>query len=132
MNQEKLAETIIAMEKAALEEWNNGNPSGYMNIYADDITYFDPSQEKRIDRLENIRTYYEGFRGAIHVDHYEMIDPVVQVADSTAVLSYNLISRSGNTIYHWNCTEVYQQQPNKQWKIIHNHWSFVKPMDMEK
>jgi len=131
MNQNNLAEAIIAMEKAALEEWNQGNPTGYLNIYAEDITYFDPFQKKRFDGFEKMKTFYESLRGASQVERYEMIDPVVQIAGEMAVLSYNLVSYTENDVYRWNCTEVYRQQPDKQWKIIHNHWSFVRPMDMK-
>jgi len=131
MNQENLAANIIAMERAALEEWNRGNPSGYLDIYADDITYFDPFQEKRFDGFEKMQAFYESLRGQGSVEKYEMIDPVVQIASEMAVLSYNLVSCSGSDIYRWNCTEVYRQQPDSQWKIIHNHWSFVRPMDMK-
>jgi len=132
MEQEKTAATIIAMEKAALEEWNKGNPSGYLNIYAEDITYFDPFQEKRFDGFEKMQTFYEGLRGQVQAKHYEMIDPKVQIADSMAVLSFNyLVTLSETEVYRWNCTEVYRQQPDKQWKIIHNHWSFIRPMDMD-
>jgi ketosteroid isomerase-like protein len=131
MNQKNLTDAIIAMEKAALEEWNKGNPSGFLAIYAGDINYFDPFQEKRLDGFETMQTFYEGLRGAVQVDQYEMIDPSVQLAGETAVLTYNLVSYSGNNVYRWNCTEVYRQQPDKQWKIIHNHWSFVRPVDMK-
>jgi len=124
---ENLANTIIAMEKAALEEWNRGNPSAYLALYAEDITYFDPFQEKRIDGLENMTVFYENLRGKISVDRYEMTDPQVQASADTAVLSYNLVSYSGNDIYRWNCTEVYKQTDNG-WKIVHNHWSLVKPL----
>ncbi|MDR2205122.1 MAG: nuclear transport factor 2 family protein [Flavobacteriaceae bacterium] len=123
-----ISKTIIALEKAALEKWNQGNPSGYLDIYAKDITYFDPFHEKRIDGFEKMQAYYETLRGTIHVDKYEMIAPVVQITGKIAVLTYNLKSYSGTVIYHWNCTEVYRQQSDKQWKIIHNHWSLVKPL----
>jgi ketosteroid isomerase-like protein len=131
MNKENLTTTIIAMEKAALEEWNRGNPSGYLDIYAEDITYFDPFQEKRIDGFEKMQAFYESLRGSVQADSYEMIDPVVEFADEMAVLSYNLTSNSGGVTYRWNCSEVYQLQPDKQWKIIHNHWSFTRPMDIK-
>ena len=131
MNQKNLETTIIEMEKAALEEWNRGNPTSYLDIYADDITYFDPFQEKRFDGFEKMQTFYESLRGTFQVERYEMIDPVVQTAGEIAVLSYNLVSYSGSNVSRWNCTEVYQQQSDKQWKIIHNHWSFVRPMDMK-
>ncbi len=131
MNQENLTAKIIAMEKAALEEWNKGNPTGYLNIFAPDINYFDPFQEKRIDGLEKMQVFYEGLRGQISADRYEMIDPAVQMTDKMAVLSYNLESYSGNSVYKWNCTDVYQQGCDNQWKIVHNHWSLVRPMDMK-
>ncbi len=130
-DKEGITETIIAMEKAALEAWNKGNPSGYLQIYAPDITYFDPFQEKRIDGFDKMNAFYEDLRGQISVDAYEMIDPVVQVGDDMAVLTYNLIAHSGDTVYKWNCTEVYQRATDQQWEIIHNHWSFIRPMDME-
>jgi hypothetical protein len=41
---------IIEMEKAALDRWAKGDPSGFLEIYAPDIVYFDPSLERRLDR----------------------------------------------------------------------------------
>ena len=121
MNKENITTTIIAMEKAALEEWNKGNPTGYLSIYAEDFTYFDPIQ--RINGFEKIREFYESARGSIQVEKYEMVDPVVQIYGETAVLCYILETYPGGKLSRWNCTEVYQQQPDKVWKIIHNHWS---------
>lgn len=128
---ESIEEKIIAMEVAALEEWNQGNPSGYLSIYAPDITYFDPFQEKRFDGLEKMTVFYESLRGQGHVESYEMIDPVVQVTDKMAVLTYNLNSYDGKTTYRWNCTEVYRLEDDGNWKIVHNHWSFIKPLEMK-
>lgn len=123
MNQENVTTAIIGMEKNALEKLNKGDPSAYLAIYADDITYFDPFQENRIDGIENVRNFYESMQGTINIDHYEMIETVVQVVGETAVLSYNLVSYFGNDIFREKCTEIYCQQPDKQWKIIHSHWS---------
>src|SRR5262249_45773212 len=44
-------ETIIALERAALDRWGNGDPHGYLEAYSPDVTYFDPSREKRVDGL---------------------------------------------------------------------------------
>ena len=121
MNEENLATTLIAMEKAALEEWLKGNPTNYLNIYAEDFTYFDPIQ--RLHGFEKIKELYESMRGSVQIEKYEIIDPVVQVYGETAVLSYNLVTYSGGEVVGENCTEVYRQQPDKQWKIIHSHWS---------
>lgn len=126
-----LANKIIAMEKAALEEWNKGNPDSFLQIYAEDYTYFDPYLKKRVDGFSAIKELYDGIKGQASVDRYEMVDPVVQLAKDIAVLTFNLYSYSGDKVYPWNCTEVYKLQPNKEWKIIHTHWSYIRPMDMK-
>lgn len=120
--------TIIALEKAALEEWNKGNPDIYLSLYASDMTYFDPFFEKRLDSYEQVKTYYEEIRGTVHVDRYEMINPIVNATSEMAVLTFNLISYEGENVYRWNCTEVYKLNENKVWKIIQTHWSFIKPL----
>lgn len=127
MNNEEIKALIIEMETAALEQWNQGNPSGYLAIYDRQITYFDPMQEKRIDGFDKLEALYETLRGKGHVDRYEMIDPEVQLSDKVAVLTYNLKSYAGEKFWHWNCTEVYQLNSDNQLKIIHNHWSIVQP-----
>ena len=34
-----ISETIIALEKRALEKWNHGDPSGYLDLSAEDVSY---------------------------------------------------------------------------------------------
>ena len=55
---EDVANTIISIEKAALDRWGKGDPWGYTEISADEITYFDTSTERRIDGLESLKKYY--------------------------------------------------------------------------
>lgn len=125
-----ISKLIIGMEKSALERWNNGDPSGYLEIYAKDIVYFDPWTETRLDGLDKLTKLYEEMRGQVHVDKYNMVNPKVQSVENMAVLTFNLISYSGETAYKWNCTEVYILDKDDQWKIIQTHWSFTKP-DLE-
>ena len=87
-----ISETIIALEKGALEKWNQGDPSGYLELSADDVTYFDPSIELRLDGLDNLKKYYEPIKGQIHVSKYEMLNPKVTATNSMAVLTFNLLS----------------------------------------
>jgi len=130
MKKDELKEKILALEIEALEKWNNGNPSGYLELYSEDITYFDPFQEKRFDGKEKMTAFYEELRGKGKVDRYEIIDPQVQALGNVAVLTYNLESYAGEKLFKWNCTEVYRQKDNEQWEIIHNHWSLVKPISL--
>jgi ketosteroid isomerase-like protein len=117
------------MEKAALQRWTNGDPSGYLEIYADDIVYFDPFLEKRMDGLEAINAYYEQARGKIVAEKFELLNPVVQTDGKLAVLTFNYQSYNGEKISKWNCTEVYRFEEDGNWKICQSHWSLTQPFN---
>ncbi len=121
-----LSKEIIGLETAALERWNNGDVYGYLELYAEDIVYFDPYMEKRVDGLKELTELYKPWQGKIKVSEYEIINPKVQATDNMAVLTFNLRSVEGGTIHRWNCTEVFRKDGSK-WKIIQTHWSFTKP-----
>src|SRR5688572_26152092 len=122
-----LSATIIGLEKSALDKWNQCDPNGYLDLSADDVVYFDPFTEQRLDGLETLKKYYDSIKEQMHVSKYEMFRPKVQTANEMAVLTFNLFSYEGDFIYKWNCTEVYRLEKNGQWKIIQTHWSFIKP-----
>ncbi len=126
-NTEHIAAEIIALERAALDRWGAGDPSGYLEISAPEVSYFDPFIERRIDGLEALSAWYAPLRGTIHVDHYEMLVPSVQVYGEVAVLTFNLVSHSGATAMRWNCTEVYRHD-KEGWRIVQTHWSITQAM----
>src|SRR5437016_4564588 len=98
------------LERTALDRWGAGDPSGYLDIYAADVTYFDPVTEARIEGLEAMREYYRPWTGKIRVDRYEMLNPRVVVTDDIAVLTYNLLNFVRDTdgaerlVNRWNST----------------------------
>jgi ketosteroid isomerase-like protein len=122
-----LAAQIVQMERGALDRWNNGDPSGYMDLLADDVVYFDPSLEQRLDGKEALVKMFEPLRGKIHADKYEMLNPKVQAVKGMAVLTYNLVSVEGQKTWRWNSTEVYRREGDGKWRIIQSHWSLTKP-----
>lgn len=127
MDKLTVTKTIIALETKALEAWLEGNPSPYLELYSKDFTYFDPAHERRLDGWDRIKELYESMRGTVKMDKFEIINPVVQSAGTMAVLTYNLQTNSGDTLWKENCTEVYRLEDNNEWKIIHSHWSMTKP-----
>ena len=46
------AEEVIALERAALDRWGRGDPQGYLEIMAPEMTYFDPTQDTEPDGSE--------------------------------------------------------------------------------
>jgi ketosteroid isomerase-like protein len=126
------SESIITLERGALDRWGKGDPNGYYELMAVGETYFDPTTAKRIDGIAALKAHIAPFDGKIAIDRYAMIDPKVQRDGNVAVLTFNL-DESGARVagvdqgtQHWNSTEVLQRLDGK-WKIIHSHWSYVKP-----
>ena len=125
------ADTIITLERAALDRWGRGDPQGYIETFARDVTYFDPFTETRIDGIDAMKARLEPLVGKIKIDRYEMLNPRVQQSRDIAVLSFDLASHTHNadgspTTVRWNSTEVYQRTAGT-WRIIHSHWSFTTP-----
>jgi hypothetical protein len=125
--EEEIVSTIINMERCALDRWCGGDPSGFLEISASDVVYFDPYIERRIDGLDALTRYYEGCRGQVQTTRYELLNPKVQSIGDAAVLTFNYISYSSNEVEsRWNCTEVYRRE-TAGWRIIQTHWSLTPP-----
>lgn len=120
------AAEIIKMEKAALDRWGKGDPSGFLEISDPDVVYFDPMLERRIDGLDLLTHYYEGITGLVFIDRYELLNPKVQFCGEAAVLTFNYVSYTDDQTNRWNCTEVYKKN-GKVWRIIQTHWSRTQP-----
>jgi len=122
MDGEDLTAEIVKLERAALDRWAKGDPSGFLDLSSADVVYFDPFVERRLDGLEALKSYYESLRGKVKIDRYELINPRVEVCGDAAVLTFNYVSYMGETRSKWNCTEVYMREASG-WRIIHTHWS---------
>ena len=118
-------DTVLAMERAALERWCRGDPSGFLEISASEVVYFDPFLPRRLDGLAALRGYYESLRGKVSAARFELRNPMVTVAGEIALLSFNFVSwgyDGGESC--WNCTEAYRKATNG-WRIIQSHWSLT-------
>jgi len=113
-----------------MERWRNGDPWGFVELSAGDITYVDPGLASPITGLEQYKAYMQQVQGKIHYQGSEFIMPKVVILGDAAVLSYNYRSSEltpEGTVRNqtpWNATEVYFRRDG-QWKIVHTHWSFI-------
>jgi len=132
---DSLKAELVALERSALDRWIRVDPDGYLSLYAPEITYFDPFRDKRVDgipAMEAIVAPMRGMKSPFADVRYDMIDPSVQRHGDVALLTFNVVNygklpnKPEAVINRWNSTEVYQRIDG-QWKIIHSHWSFVKP-----
>jgi len=126
---------IVALERAALDRWITLDPQGYLDLFASEVSYFDPQREKRVDGLDAMKTLLgpiKGLKSPFTKPHYDMIAPRLQTHGDVALLTFNLVSygtppgRDEIVVARWNSTEVYGRIDGR-WKILHSHWSFTKP-----
>jgi ketosteroid isomerase-like protein len=129
---DSIAATIIAIERRAVDRWNRAEIEGARDVYADDVSYFDPLTDTRIDGRKPVADYFRRFyAGKVHISGYEMVNPQVVTDGDIAVLSYNLINYvraadgSEKRATHWNSTQVYRRA-GEGWRAVHVHWSFTK------
>lgn len=125
------ASEILKLEQAAMERWSSGDPEGFLELSAEDVTYFDPFTERRLNGRDELAKLYRSLTGQVKVDRYEFIDPKVELMEDMAVLTFNFVSYMGRNVNRWNTTEVYRKS-NGSWKIIHTHWAFTRPRLAEK
>jgi ketosteroid isomerase-like protein len=129
--QEFRPETIIALERGAMDRWGRGDPQGFIELFADEVTYFDPSTERRVDGAEAMRARFAPIKGLVKLSRYEIQNPDVYRRGELAILSYNLVTYGQRAdgapqVVRWNTTEAYAQIGG-QWKIVHSHFSLTQP-----
>lgn len=129
----KLAEYIISLEKSALDKWFKGDTSGYLQLWSqNNFSYFDGVNPNRIDDYETIKKFVlENIEGKLFADSYDFGNPRVQFGRDIALLTYQLYAKTNLIDMQYNCIELFQQEDNGEWHVIHSTWSFIRPMDMD-
>ena len=127
LDEEGIRVTILSLEKQALERWNHGDPDGFIELSSDDVVYFDPALENKLEGKKALEEYYDRVRGKVKIDLYEMIRPVILLSSETAVLAYDFEAHGDGQVFRMHCTEVYKSDSSDRWRIVHTHWSFVLP-----
>jgi len=60
---------------------------------------------------------------------YDFRSPRVQIGKDMAVLTFQVFAKTNLIDMEYNCIEVYQKEADKEWRVIHSTWSFIRPMD---
>jgi hypothetical protein len=126
--QKDAEEAIIEQERRALDQWSSGNPLGYLEVAADDVTYVDDiAAHSRISGIGAMRTYLTSLKGKIPPHRYEIVDPSVQLYGDVGILTmrYHTYGADAKPMSRWKATSVYHRVGD-EWRIVHAHWSLVK------
>ncbi len=129
----KITETVLEIENAINTRWNNGDCTGFLEAYREDVTYFDPLTDRCLIGRQAVKEHFDKYFTGTPVVRSEQFNPMVVVNDAgdIAILTYNLqnylAGKNGElqSIPLWSCTQVYRLADGK-WNIAHNHWSFAR------
>ena len=125
MNQENAEHAILAQERAALDRWSAGDPQGYAQSAADDVTYFDfIGAQVRLNGIQAFRDYLSSLQGQFPSHTYEIVDPRVQVYGDIGILTlhYHPTALDGEAMGASKATIVYRRTDGT-WHNVHLHWS---------
>ncbi|HSK10909.1 MAG TPA: nuclear transport factor 2 family protein [Vicinamibacterales bacterium] len=122
---EDVAGAVLALERAALERWGRGDPGGFIDLAAEDIVYFDPFQERRVDGREAFVRLMESICGQVRVERFELTNPAVHASGDLALLTFNFLSQPDGPMSRWNASEAYRRDV-QGWRLVHQHWSLTR------
>lgn len=91
----QISQTILALELGINERWNRGDVDGALAPNSEDVTYFDPLTETRLEGRKVVEAYFpQFFEGKRNILRNEIPNPQVIVSDDGgfAVLSDNLVN----------------------------------------
>ncbi|MEU7720024.1 YybH family protein [Streptomyces tibetensis] len=126
-----ISKTVPELEKAFNERWSAGDNTGYLDNYAEEISYFDPVLKDVIVGRDKVIAHIDSLYSNPRIVRSEYLNPVVHVSDGGdfAVLAYHLdtyvLDGDGDErqLRAWNATEAYRLVDG-EWRIVHSNWAF--------
>lgn len=137
-NTDQTKADIIELEKSFNERWSQGDNRGYLDNFADEVSYFDPILENILVGRDHVQAWIDSIYSNPNIVRSEYLNPSVHVSDSEdfAVLGYNLntyvLDENGNEtqLRAWNATHAYRPI-NSEWRIIHSNWAFAHTISLK-
>lgn len=133
-SQEEIISAVLDIERSASARFNDGDVTGYLDIYRDDVTYVDPMTKGVLHNKKTVKAYFDDFYLGIKIDRVEWLNEqaIVNETGNTVILTYNqqnhIRSKKDGKLHQiplWNCTEIYRLTDG-QWRIAHANWSFAQ------
>jgi ketosteroid isomerase-like protein len=130
-------ESLIEFEKAIQWQWSMGDPTGYMDVLAEDVTYFDPIAEYLVVGREALLEHWKRISGDPQITRQEYLNEVAHPNEKgdEVVLAYNFNTYQQDDngeeklFLSWNISIVFRKIDGK-WLIVHGHWSSRQTMDL--
>ncbi|MFG2590287.1 YybH family protein [Streptomyces sp. NPDC048438] len=132
-SKEDISKNIIDLEKSFNERWSVGDNRGYLDAFAEEVSYFDPILKNILVGRDKVIAWIDSIYSNPNIVRSEYLNPQVHVSDSgdLGVLAYNLntfvLDENGKEeqLRAWNATHGYKLIDG-QWRIVHSNWAFAQ------
>jgi hypothetical protein len=123
-DKEVIFETIRARLNKALERWYQGDPFGWLELADEEMTYFSPFMNSRLDGKSAVVANIAPAEGQIHSPQFEIHNPDLQLGEDMAALTYQLreLDEDDHLTAGWKVSDIYRQA-DSGWRLIHTHIS---------
>ena len=126
-NGDKAKAAVMEKINMAAEKWSKGDPLGYVECAADDITWMDDlDAQLPVIGKAALKSYLEGFKGKVPLHEKELTDFVFNFYDDIVIITYRYTGIfDGEPADPWKVTSVYRYI-NGEWLSVHENWTEVK------
>ncbi|MFJ9250139.1 YybH family protein [Streptomyces sp. NPDC101776] len=124
-------QTLVDFEQQIQWRWTSGDPTGYMDALAEDVTYFDPFTEYLVVGREAVRGHFKrlhsGAGGGLARQEYQN-ETARPLSDDEVLLVFNFTTYrrddNGEEKEHltWNMSLIFRKADG-QWLLKHGHLS---------
>ncbi|MEU0163004.1 SgcJ/EcaC family oxidoreductase [Streptomyces sp. NPDC006261] len=134
MTPEEVA-TLVEFEKSIQWRWTSGDPTGYMDALAEDVTYVDPLAENFAVGREAVRAHFKRIYADAGLTRQEYLDESARVISSDEVLlvftfnTYQPDDNGGEKLFlSWNMSLIFRKTDG-EWLLSHGHLSLRNAWD---
>lgn len=131
-------ESLVDFEKSIQWQWSSGDPTGYMDALAEDVTYFDPLTEYVVVGREAVRAHFKRIHADAGITRQEYLDetarPIGKGDEVLLVFTFNTYQQDDNgeekLFLSWNMSLVFRKTDG-EWLMTHGHLSLRNSWDLD-
>ena len=126
-SKEDAKEAIVKNIEMAAEKWSNGDPMGYVEVAANDITWSDDlAAPIPVSTKEALTEYLGTFKGKVPPHEYELSNFTFQFYEDIVIVTYHYQGTLEEVqMPPWKVTSVYRYAEDN-WLSVHENWTKVE------
>ncbi len=136
---QKEIETLIDFEQQIQWRWSCGDPNGYIDALAEDVTYVDPLAKQFLYGREAVSAHFkrimpEGPTGIVRQEYHNETARVMNENEVLLVFGFTTFKadeRGNEKLFlSWNISLIFRKTDGR-WLLTHGHLSLRNDFDLE-